>query len=707
KGDAVRLQRTILVVAIMCASSVAAQEQPKGTLCFSQSSECRPTTGMQFEVAPADALRRWVWNSEDHRTLFAGELSAGATTIDLESKETPRRTIALAFRGQVTRGWPADATLTIYESREKEWKWELPAEVAGREVKIHVPVANYVIFGDAPRHLRMARRLPSENPLALGTVELQPIPSLRGRVVRLDEERVVAVNGAQILLGDGKAGGATNEQGEFRIELSDTRLKEIVIAAPGFGSRVVTFERLEAENDFGEIRLETGVTLTLQVERPKELRDKTVVVRLLREEEKRYEHARVATGELAAGDEELRFPDLAPGKYYALFEGFDPLERMLSEIEVGKENLVKEIEIRPFRLQGRVLIGEEPLRKGEVEMMPAAAGETWRARLPIEDDGRFGGVMWQRGVLGGFVHQKENVGGILIDESPELGSDPSVWTMSFKDRLIHGRIFDAESGKAAEGVQFALKTISTDNKRGSSQVSVTPDGEYRIRAWQDGAYDLIVSARDLLPETKTIELSEVDGSRKVDFALEQGLNVKLEFFWSTGVKILLSNIFEGVARDGHNPERIHRQDAGGILTLRVRPGETRALYVLPTEGSFLPVRITAGRSSDDEPQRVEIPAPAGKLRVRLKDRDGNPTQGLVLMRYNGEWIPYPVSARLRNNASPGMIEYTALPAGAYELWAVIPRGREAIANMPPSHPPVRAGVAAGETEVEVTVLALP
>jgi hypothetical protein len=138
-------------------------------------------------------------------------------------------------------------------------------------------------------------------------------------------------------------------------------------------------------------------------------------------------------------------------------------------------------------------------------------------------------------------------------------------------------------------------------------------------------------------------------------------------------------------------------DAAGILSLRVRPGETRTLYVLPTEGSFLPVRITTGRSADDEPQRVEIPAPAGKLRVRLKDGYGNATQGVVLMRYNGEWISYPVSARLRNNASPGMIEYTALPAGAYELWAVIPRGREAIANMPPSHPPVRAGVAAGET----------
>lgn len=676
----------------------------KGSLCFSDVRQCSATKGLRFEVPAVDRVRRYVWTSDDHRTIFAGEVAANGTVIDLASKDTPLRTISLAVRGDANRGWPADADITFSESKDKEWKWQLPAEMTGREVKIHLPVSNYVLFIQAPRHSRFGRRLPPDKELALGTIELTPVPSIHGRVVRLDEERGVAVAGAQILAGDGKLAGTTNEQGMFRIELSGP-VTDILIASPGFGTKVIKLAQLETENDLGEIRLESGVALTLHVERPEDLRNEALQIRFLRQD-KLHKHVLLATRELGAGEDEVTFADVAAGPYYAVLEGDSSLERLLVPIEIGHEDVSKKVILSPFRLKGRVLFGEEPLRKGVVEIYtPGPAQTAWRARLDIEPDGSFGGDLWQGGRLKAIVHRSSG-GGVLRGESPELGSDPSVWTLAFKDRMIHGRVVDAESGAAPQGIRFDLKTTGRDGGSRSS-VDVASNGEYRIDAWEDGTYDLIVSARDLLPETKTLELTEMDGSRKVDFALERGHNAKLEFFWASGQRILAPNVYEGVARDGRNPERHHRPDAAGVLNLSLREGESRMLFVVPAEGSFAPVRVTAGRSSDDPPLRVHVPPGTGTLRVRLKNMEPDAAEPFVVIRYNGEWIPWPVSARLRTNSAPGVIEFLTMPAGAYELWAVRPGPGQPPPIMAPAHGPVRAGVTVGETNVEVPVVSLP
>lgn len=677
----------------------------KGTLCFAGGFECTSTRGLMLEVPQLTEAHRYVWMRHDYREIFVGELAAGASVIDLKSKETPLRTISLGIRGHASRSWPADVNFTVWKSKESEWKWQLPAEASGRDIEVHVPPGNYVLFIEAPRHYKLGRRLPSETRVALGMIELKPLPVIRGRVVQLDGKRVTPVLGAQIHLGDGKVADSTDEQGRFRVELSQPIAKEMMIASPGFGAQIVKLGQLEADNDLGEIRLEAGVTLTLEIDRPEDLREKLVRVRVLRHDDN-LNHSQVAQGELASNEDEREFRDLSAGQYYVILEGGDPLERMFVPVDIGREDVMKAVSIRPFRLKGKVLLGEEPLRRGEVEIMPTEAGQNlWRTRLKIDEDGSFGALLWQPGRLNAFIHG-HGMGGVLSDKSPELGIDPSLWTIRFKDRAIHGRIFDSESGGAAQNVRLELKTTGVEGGSRSSE-TVAADGEYRIVAWRNGIYDLIVSARDYLPVTKTIELTEMNGSRQVDFALERGFDVKLEFFWSTGQKILSPSIYEGVARDGRNPEREHRTDAAGILKLSVPAGTSRLIYVLPREGSFVPVRVTARRSSGDEPVRVEIPPGMGSLRVHVKDRAGERADGLIMMRYNGEWIPYPITVRLRQNSSAGLTEFGALPAGAYELWAVKPREGYVPASLPPPAAPVRAGVAAGETNVEATLIEFP
>src|SRR5687768_14582349 len=136
------MAKTVALLAGDSVSDGSAESPPavKGRLCLSEARECSATKGLRFEVPAVDRVRRYVWTSDDHRTVYAGEVPANGTVIDLASKETPLRTISLAVRGDANRGWPADADITFSESKDKEWKWQLPAEMTGSDVKVHLPV---------------------------------------------------------------------------------------------------------------------------------------------------------------------------------------------------------------------------------------------------------------------------------------------------------------------------------------------------------------------------------------------------------------------------------------------------------------------------------------------------------------------------------------------------------------------------------------
>ncbi|HUF18238.1 MAG TPA: carboxypeptidase-like regulatory domain-containing protein, partial [Thermoanaerobaculia bacterium] len=491
-----------------------------GTLCFSEGRGCVPSSGTRIEVAEEDSDRLYVWTSEDGRSVVIGELEAGAGVIGLglpsSANKKPdvredRRTLRLSVSGQAARGWPTDVRFTLVESKEKRWVWTLPAGSTRGEMTVHLPVGSSRLFLGARRHRTEMRPIRSEGNLSLGQVELKPLPSISGRVTRVEEEEIVPVAGAQIMLGDGKLAATTNEQGVFRAELSEPVPNEMMVMSPGLSTQVVLLERLEAENDLGEIRLESGVKLTLEVDRPDELRSKSVRVRLLRDIEKRYEHTEVAKDELRPGDETIQFFDLSSGDYFVIFEGEQDFERMLVLIEVRGDDVTRRVEIRPFRLEGTVTLGDDPLSGGKVGISPVAKAQPWRAELPIDSEGGFGGVLWQTGKLRAFVSSPEVSGGMLTSTSPELGSDPSKWPISFRKRLIHGRVFDAESGAGIEGVGFRLQIERADGVRSYSPVKTAASGEYEILAWEDGTYDLIVTSKDHLPKTETVVLADVDG----------------------------------------------------------------------------------------------------------------------------------------------------------------------------------------------------
>src|SRR5207247_1986621 len=118
--DSAPMKRLLIALALF---TVAASEPPKGTICFSgAANDCVSTTGMTFEVKPADTERRWVWTSADGANVVLGVIAAKATSVDLESKDAALRTVTLSLHGDARRGWPSDARFMLASGKDRNWR---------------------------------------------------------------------------------------------------------------------------------------------------------------------------------------------------------------------------------------------------------------------------------------------------------------------------------------------------------------------------------------------------------------------------------------------------------------------------------------------------------------------------------------------------------------------------------------------------------
>jgi hypothetical protein len=350
-----------------------------------------------------------------------------------------------------------------------------------------------------------------------------------------------------------------------------------------------------------------------------------------------------------------------------------------------------------------VRLGDELLHDGIVGLQ-FPEGPKANAEFPIGADGHFSGVLWEAGKHSASVRSSTLGGGPVILDSPELGDDPSVWDVRLPKRMIHGRVYDAETNEPLGNKEVSLR-FSFNKVVGSMSFRTDDAGSYSYLALHDGSYDFSVQLPEYVPMSYTVEMKESDESKVVDFALSKGIVTTIALVSSDGRPLPGASVLEGVARDGHNAVNYFSTDVEGLLTLHVQKGESRTLYALPRQGSFAILKVTA--SDDGKMQRSVVPPPVGSLHILLKDSDGKQTHGNVVMRFNGEWLPAPAVMRLPHSWEPDGPTISGLPAGLYELWAVPVGGtilqQAAETTAPPNRAPVRVGLSGGVEDVTLVV----
>jgi hypothetical protein len=655
-----------------------------GTLCFvapKEKPKCSSADGPKVAIAPADVERTFVWTSSDGKNVVAGVAAPKSESLDLGDKAL--KSVTLSVRGSKLRGWPSDLRVLLTDPKKHAWGWEIAAKRVESLASLRVAPSQYALTLIADRHLIERRRVDAQNDVALKEIALKPVPAAHGRVVSAKDE---AISTATIALPNGDVIANANEQGAFEVELKEPLPENLVVRAPGYGTKFVPLQTTNADADLGAIKLETGHKLTLRIERPsgksfpvKVLIERNLVSRFVRK-------ATVAERTLEGDADTVVIPDLGASDYEVTVRGKEPLERMKLRVAVEETDVEKTVKIEPFRVDIYAKLGNEPLRDAKISMQ--------MDELPLDEQGHIGGPAWEHGRWSGFLMSKAIGGGQPVN-SPDLGADPSRWEISLPARFIKGRLLDADTKEPIRSMQMELlKTYN--NSRSYSSVSSDADGRFSVLAAMVGTYELTIQPPDYVARTEKFEVVEDSVTIEKDILVEHGSQVTIEAQWANGAAVASAPAFEGVASDGYNPARIYQLDGAGRLKVAVGKNERRTIYILPREGSFGVAHLDASFST----VRVIVPPPAGALTIHFVDDSGKPTGAAVGLTFNGEPLPYSIAGRLPQppgRGTAGLVQLVQLPAGTYQVQPL--QGR----NFEPVGPPKTVGLSAGEATVEITL----
>ena len=559
--------------------------------------------------------------------------------------------VSFSLRGDRARGWPVKVKITLASDSHKE-ELTIEAADARKPVSLRVPPGSYRLTIAAKGHRTVERPLQVDKDLSLPEIALPPIPAIGGRVIAREKDLEIPLVGAQITFGS-KVLATTDAAGVFHVELTEEPAPDsITVAHTGQAPRIVPlFENLPAETDLGTIELPRGVTLTVVLDR--RYRDDDAKLLKVSVVDKKA----LAAREVKASEDEVAFPGIAPGNYQIVVQGTEPLEWMNENVDVKDVELEKRVIIAPFRLDGRVTLSNQPLRDGgKLEV----TGAGWHAEVAIDEEGRFGGPMWQKGKVTGWLRTPLSANA-LMETSPELGSDPSAWIIALKKRFIQGHIVDKATNEPVPRAAIEVQITSGPRRTSSTTISVQKDGAYSILAMQNGRYDLRVTSPDHADARRNVLVDEMYEGQILDIPLEGGIEAAVWVVWPDDQPVRGAAVING--------DSVVRTDPSGRAVLHLYPGERRSVYVVPREGSFAFAEIAAPRAGDAQAVQVVVPRAVGSLRIATLDVKRRPMVRPVTVNYNARQLPPAVLQRLQSEAAgPGLMRLVHLPPGTYEMY---------------------------------------
>ena len=552
--------------------------------------------------------------------------------------------VNFSMRGDRARGWPVKVRVALTSS-SAQLERTIEAADARKPVALSVAPGKYRLTIAAEHHRLYTKDLDVDKDLSLPEIALSPVPAISGRVIARQKELEIPLAGAQVFAG-AKQLATTNEQGLFRVELpEEPPPSEIIVMHTGQApKKVALFENLAAENELGTIELPRGSVLTVVLDRRADI-PKTLVVSVVGKQP-------LGKREVKPYEKEIAFPGIPPCVCQIVIKGTEPLEVMNDAVEVKDDDLEHTVVIEPFRLDGRIVVGNESLRGGGTAEIVGAGG-LWRVQVPIDEEGRFGGTMWQTGKVTGWLKTALNPSPIM-EVSPDLGNDPSPWNIMLKRRFIEGHVFDATTKEPVANAHLGV-VITAGERRSESAADVQKDGAYSIPAVQNGRYDVSVTSADHADAKRVVLLGRDEETQTVDFPLEGGVETEVWCVWWTNEPARGARV---VSPDG----RVDVANADGRATLRLRAGETRWIYVVPRQGSFAFAELRTPRSGAASTVQVIVPPPAGSLRITSRLR------APVSVSYQSRELPPAVLQYLRADSEPGVMRLVHLPAGAYGAW---------------------------------------
>lgn len=671
-----------------------------------------PCIGLGDRVTTADASCIERKESEDAPYL----LRATGVTVAARLREGHRpspesmREVTFSVTGEGKR-WPVPPTIELSDGKAATWQWAVAASQVRRKQVLRLLPGEYRLTFSAPGHQRLERSVKvttGEPRLDLGTVVLAATRTISGSVI--DPERR-PVSGCAVLA-DGVALGFTDARGRFDAELPLPAPRAVILSHPEFAPRVVPLAS-DGDVPLGVVRLARGGSIACTIDRQLIGMDAKVAATLFEYVDSQTFRQR-GTASLDAEETLISFTSLDPGEYGIRLEGASPGEQLVVPVTVS-EGAVSDllVTIAPWRLELKVLHGDEPLGDGTVRLRNSGllGRRVWYPEIRLDAAGAATVDVWQRGLIYAEVRSPQLRSVFSPDPFiPQMDDHQAEWAIVVPRQRVHGVVVDDATGEPVEGAHV----IHDSDLIGGEVRRTDRDGRFAFDALHDGSHSFRVDSSSHVPAAPiSADIVGPSGDRRLDFRLKKGKTIPLQVRDADGRALAGALVMDDCAAVAGR--RAFRTDERGMLALPSTGGRHN-LCVVALHGSFALTEVAAPDDAQTTPQapvQITVPAPAVTMRIAAKTTSGLPVAQLgLLLVHNGRVVPLPVVhvlAELQRRSSRtddrGELLLPGMPAGHYDLF-VYSSDEDAIALTMDrrGHAPVYSGyLAPGDAALEVTI----
>lgn|GEM_PF-4007956 len=673
------LVRLLLLLANLNTSSLPPasliETKHSGNVCsakapdFRESQRCRPTGRAEFA---ADAKSYFVWRSDKGAVVWLGRAEQDSR---LAFDASAAALISLRVRQASPDVTKRETTVTLKSLSGAAWTVTFTPEKLQQLRLLALPAGHYELTIKTPGYATTVRRgldARQGKLIEVPPINMEHLPTITG-VVR-DYHTGEAISGAEIRSGDVTA--VSGSDGAFSLNsTSATPEITLVASATNYASQEIIVPSRRAGLKLPPILLTRGGSLRFIVQR--ECADDCAAnARLFMWRDMATFSTRwrlVAQKSGAGKNMDFRFDALAEGRYAVIVEGQSPQQRSISYLTLDREEKKEQaIRLHDIRLRGVVTLGDLPLAKANLTFSTDQA--LWSGDVHTDANGEYSVKLWQAGTWALTID-------VPAEREPfftmrQLSDDPDQsWDVAIPTRAITGRVFDRRTLEAIAGAEVvdvaapksAGKTVSTTDQDGRFRLSMLQAGTHTIRVQSDGF---------LSSEPISVQLSEGDAQRDLPIALDRGIRVFFRVANSAGEPAPNVTVYDWVGPLGLENRAPYWSDAWGLVSVPLRQGEQKPIFVIDQSGSFSVVLAdSATKTSAETPIKITLPSPVAALTLLAGTKSGPEAGVRFLVRFDGQFLPPRIwdlvtgsFSRVALTGQDGQLTIPSLPAGTYEFW---------------------------------------
>src|SRR6185369_11081135 len=388
---------------------------------------------------------------------------------------------------------------------------------------------------------------------------------------------------------------------------------EVVISAPGLGTRVVAVPPRHADTALGTITLGAAATLRVHIARGAETRPLDLAVGAAGEDDD-AEPRWIIHRHLDANGSGTTIAGLGRGAWVVLVRGPEPLQRaaVRSVVAEGDTRDV-EIALKQRRLHARILAGDAPVKNSDVRF--GNLDERWDGVLRTDANGVIDTPLWDGGTFEVAVRRIPGATPVMRIVALRGGEQ----RIAIPDRTLRGTVTDPH-GLPVAGATVHLGT-TTGERHAGLRARTDAHGAFAFDGVQPGEQELRAFSPAYLVE-EPIHTSETN----VHLVLTEGFPRDVVVTTRDGAPVAGAEV---LCLTGTRMRARTMTDDGGRATVATPPREPGVLYVIPREGSFAIHRLRAPvDETSAAPVAITMPRATASLRIDALTTSGDPIREL-------------------------------------------------------------------------------